>query len=74
MRLAPLLTQALGKTGNGAWCEVSTPMIAQSRSAPAFPPERVRPTAAVETLTPSAHLSDLALLRIYYWFSFLYAC
>ena len=27
--LAPVLTQALGKTGNGAWCEVSTPLTAQ---------------------------------------------
>lgn len=49
MRLAPLLTQALGKTGNGAWCEVSTPMIAQSRSALAasVSHQRFLPSASV---------------------------
>lgn len=74
MRLAPLLTRALGKTGNGAWCEVSTPMIAQSRSglahiciAPAFPPELFCPVAAVEALrwqfTPSVQ-------PFVYWISY----
>ncbi len=38
-----LLTQALGKTGNGAWCEVSTPLTVQPWLSPSVHHTSVSP-------------------------------